>query len=137
MKQAVVSSQGPRPAGPYSQGIRIGDRLYTAGFGPQNPETGAVPAGIYAQTRQVLTNIRNVLAAGEAGLNDVIKVTAYLLDIERDFEEYNRAYGEFFSEPYPVRTTVGAHLSGILVEIDVIAECPHNEHELSAAASGQ
>ena len=54
-------------------------------------------------------------------MGDVIKVTAYLSNLERDFAEYNRAYAEFFDEPYPVRTTIGANLSGILVEIDVIA----------------
>lgn len=119
-KTAISTDQAPQPAGPYSQGIVTGDFVHTAGFGPQDPATGAVADGVAEQTRQVLRNISAVLAQHGAGMDDVVKSTVHLADLS-DFEEFNLAYGEFFSEPYPVRTTVGSTLPGILVEIDVVA----------------
>ena len=74
--------------------------------------------------QQVLRNIQKVLAASGATMDDVVKVTAHLEHLDRDFAEYNRAYAEFFTAPYPVRTTVGSRLADILVEIDVVAQLP-------------
>jgi len=121
MKTAVVSATAPTPAGPYSHGIIANGFLYTAGFGPQDVSTGTIPEGVAAQTHQVLKNIESVLA--EAGLttDDVVKSTVHLANLDRDFAEYNAAYLEHFSAPFPVRTTVGSTLAGILVEIDVVA----------------
>ena len=85
--------------------------------------TGQIDDGIGAQTRQVLQNVRSVLEAAGCTLADVVKVTVYLADL-RDFDTFNAVYREFFSEPYPARTTVGSSLRGILVEIDVIASVP-------------
>ena len=102
-----------------------GGFLFTAGFGPQDPATGEVVAGgVYEQTQQVLRNIANVLATSGATMDDVVKVTAHLEHLDRDFADYNRAYAEFFTAPYPVRTTVGSRLADILVEIDVVAQLP-------------
>jgi reactive intermediate/imine deaminase len=123
-KTAVTLSNAPRPAGPYSHGVVANGFLYTAGFGPQDPATGEVVAGgVAEQTRQVLRNIGAVLAEYGLSFDDVVKVTAHLEDLA-DFAEYNLAYAEFFSEPYPVRTTVGSRLANILVEIDVVAAVP-------------
>lgn len=111
----------PPPAGPYSQIAAVGGFVFTAGFGPQDPETGAVADDIDGQTRQVL---RNVLAAlAEHGLDDgdIVKATVHLHDPARDFTGFNAAYREVFSPPYPVRTTVGSQLANILVEVDVVA----------------
>lgn len=120
-KQAIVTEQAPAPAGPYSQGIRSGDLLFTAGFGPQDrAQDNAIAADVAEQTRQVLRNIRAVLAEHGASLDDVLKTTVHLADLA-DFAEFNAAYREFFTEPYPVRTTVGSQLADILVEIDVVA----------------
>ncbi|MCL2516265.1 MAG: Rid family detoxifying hydrolase [Microbacteriaceae bacterium] len=119
-KIAVRTSNAPQPAGPYSQGIEAGGFLYTAGFGPQDPATGAVADGVADQTRQVLRNIAAVLAERGLTLDDCVKSTVHLADLA-DFAEFNAAYREFFAEPYPVRTTVGSQLAGILVEIDVVA----------------
>ncbi|WP_029423056.1 RidA family protein [Alicyclobacillus macrosporangiidus] len=121
MKQKIFTPKAPMPAGPYSQGIKVGNRIYVAGQGPLNVETGTKPEGIAAQTRQVLINIQNILEAGGAKMSDVVKVTVHLADL-RDFEEFNSVYKEFFEDPYPVRTTVESGLNNILVEIDVIAE---------------
>lgn len=120
MKQEIKTPLAPNPAASYSQGIKVGNTLYIAGQGPLNVQTGTVPEGVFEQTKQVLTNIKNILEAGGASMKDVVKVTAHLQDMG-DFAEFNTAYGEFFTEPYPVRTTVQSGLSDILVEIDVIA----------------
>lgn len=118
--RSIHTANAPQPAGPYSQAIISGDLVFTAGFGPQDPATGALADEVGEQTRQVLRNISAVLAKSGATLDDVLKTTVHLADLA-DFEAFNRAYQEFFSEPYPVRTTVGSTLAGILVEIDVVA----------------
>lgn len=124
-RDAVMIHNAPAPAGPYSHGVVAGGLLFTAGFGPQDPTTGEVVAGgVYEQTQQVLRNVQAVLAARGATMDDVVKVTAHLEHLHDDFAEYNRAYAEFFAAPYPVRTTVGSTLAGILVEIDVVATLP-------------
>ncbi|RLK49404.1 RidA family protein [Microbacterium telephonicum] len=124
-RDAVMIEDAPNPAGPYSHGVVAGGFLFTAGFGPQDPATGqVVPGGVYEQTQQVLRNVESVLAARGATMDDVVKVTAHLEHLNADFAEYNRAYGEFFTAPYPVRTTVGSTLADILVEIDVVAHLP-------------
>jgi enamine deaminase RidA (YjgF/YER057c/UK114 family) len=82
-----------------------------------------VPDGVAGQTRQVLRNIGAVLAERGLTLDDCVKTTVHLADLA-DFAEFNAAYQEFFSAPYPVRTTVGSQLAGILVEIDVVAALP-------------
>ncbi|MBK0331502.1 RidA family protein [Brachybacterium sp. MASK1Z-5] len=120
-KSAIVSESAPRPAGPYSQGIVSGDLLFTAGFGPQDRANGnAVADSVAEQTRQVLRNVRSVLTEHGVDMDAVLKTTVHLADLA-DFAEFNEAYAEFFTEPYPVRTTVGSQLANILVEIDVVA----------------
>ncbi len=119
--ERISTDDAPAPAGAYSQGIVADGFLWTAGFGPQDPVTGEVPDSVGGQTRQVLANVRATLAARELDLGDVVKVTVHLEHLKRDFAEFNAAYSEQFSEPYPVRTTVGSDLMNILVEIDVVA----------------
>jgi reactive intermediate/imine deaminase len=119
-KTAINTENAPSPVGSYSQGIVANGFLYTAGFGPQDPRTGEMSDNILDQTRQVLANVRAVLDAHGASMDDVVKSTVHLQHLDRDFAEFNRAYKEFFAEPYPVRTTVGSTLAGILVEIDVV-----------------
>ncbi len=122
-KSAIRTANAPQPAGPYSQGIIANGFFYTAGFGPQDPATGAVADSVAEQTRQVLRNVGAVLAEHGLTLDDCVKTTVHLADLA-DFTEFNDAYREFFSEPYPVRTTVGSQLANILVEIDVVAALP-------------
>lgn len=119
-KVASHTDGAPQPAGPYSQAIESRGMVYTAGFGPQDPKTGKVDPTIAGQTRQTLRNISAVLDSFGLTMDDCVRTTVHLADLA-DFEEFNAAYGEFFSEPYPVRTTVGSQLSGILVEINVEA----------------
>jgi 2-iminobutanoate/2-iminopropanoate deaminase len=121
MKVEIFTEKAPRPAGPYSQGLKVGNRIYVSGQRPVQAETGNIPHSVREQTEQVLLNVKSILEAGGASMKDVVKVTAYLADVQY-FAEFNKVYEEFFSSPYPVRTTVGCELRGILVEVDVIAE---------------
>ena len=122
-KEALRTDSAPQPAGPYSQAIVSGDLLFTAGFGPQDPATGEVADSVAEQTRQVLRNLEAVLAERGATLDDALKATVHLADLA-DAPEFNKAYREFFTEPFPVRTTVGSELANILVEIDLVVRIP-------------
>jgi 2-iminobutanoate/2-iminopropanoate deaminase len=123
-KNAFVSPDLPKPAGPYSHVVEVGGMVFTAGFGPQNPATGEVPEGVAAQTEQVLENVKSALAAAGATLDDVVKVTVHLQNLLDDFAAFNEVYARYFPAPHPVRTTVGSQLFNILVEIDVVAVKP-------------
>ncbi len=111
----------PPPGGAYSHLAVAHGLVFTAGFGPQDPATGSIPEGISAQTEATLRNVERALSEVGLGLADVVKVTAHLARLEADFTGFNAAYERVFAQPYPVRTTVGSQLSGILVEIDVVA----------------
>ncbi len=120
-KQQIRTDRAPLPGGPYSQGLRVGDFIFVAGQGPTNPATRAIAGDtIEAQTAQVLDNIKAILEAGGASMSDVVKSTVHLSDMSL-FSRFNKLYETYFADPKPVRTTVGSHLSNILVEIDVIA----------------
>lgn len=123
MKTAISTDQAPQPAGAYSQLIRSGDIFVTAGFGPQDPATGQfVGDNVADQTRQVMENLRAVLATAGLEFSHVIKATVHLADLHRDFADFNTAYESFLQPPFPVRTTVGSTLApGMLVEIDFLA----------------
>lgn len=123
-KSAVHTDKAPQPAGPYSQGVEAGGFFFTAGFGPQDPANGgAVADSVAQQTRQVLANVNAALAERGLGLDDCVKLTVHLADLA-DFAEFNEVYKEHFTQPYPVRTTVGSQLANIRVEIDAIAVLP-------------
>jgi reactive intermediate/imine deaminase len=125
-KKAFVSPELPAPAGPYSHVVEANGLVITAGFGPQDPVTGDVPDGIRAQTAQVLENVQRALATVNLTLADVMKTTVHLQNLHEDFAAFNEVYARYFPDPYPVRTTVGSDLLGILVEIDVVAVRPDN-----------
>ncbi|CEP67479.1 Endoribonuclease L-PSP/chorismate mutase-like [Moorella glycerini] len=118
----------PLPAGPYTHAIIAGDYIFVSGQTPEKPGTDElVEGGIKEQTRQVLEHIKTILATAGCTMDDVVKVNAYLADIN-DFSGYNEVYKEYFSRPYPARLTVqSANPSNALVEIDVIAYRPANK----------
>jgi len=121
----IRTDAAPIPAGAYSQGIAAGEFVFTAGQGPIDPATGEVVGeDVATQTRRTLDNITAILAVDGLGLEHVVKVTAHLQELTRDFAAYDAVYREYFTEPYPVRTTVGSDLMNILVEIDVVARRP-------------
>lgn len=120
MKQAVSTTDSPAPAGRYSQGIVVGGLVFVAGQGPVDASTSRSAADIAGQTHQAIRNVRAILAEAGCALEDVVKVTAHLASVD-DFAEFDRVYGEYFHDPYPVRTTVSSRLIDGLVEIDAIA----------------
>jgi 2-iminobutanoate/2-iminopropanoate deaminase len=124
-KTEIRTDKAPKPGGSYSQGIRAGNLLFTAGQVGINPATGELAGeSIEAQTAQVLENLKGVLEAEGATLADVVKVTAFLTDITL-FAGYDAVYRTYFPEPRPARSSVGAKLAGaFLVEIEAVAVLP-------------
>ena len=113
-----------RPSFPYTPVVVSGDLVVTAGQVANDATGTIVSEDVEAQCRQVLDNIRACLQAAGCELSDVIKVNAFLPDLG-NFDVYNTVYREYFSEPYPARTTVGAALApGLHVEVEVIARRP-------------
>lgn len=120
--RVIRTDAAPAPGGSYSQGRAVGGLLFTAGMGPHDPGTGqVVGTGIEEQTARVMESLTAVLAAAGASWSDVVKVTVHLQDLDRDFPGYDATYRRYVQDPFPVRTTVGSTLAGILVEIDVVA----------------
>jgi 2-iminobutanoate/2-iminopropanoate deaminase len=123
MREAIATDRAPQAIGPYSQAVRAGNLIYCSGQIPIDPATGSIIDGdISAQTRQVLTNLSQVLQAAGASLDHVVKTTVYLADMG-DFAAMNAVYATFFTSPAPARSTVQAARlpRDARVEIDVIA----------------
>ena len=97
-----------------------GELVFVSGQVPFDADRRLVSDAFDDQARQAFDNLGRCLAAAGCSFDDVQKVNAYLADLG-DFEAFNRIYGEYFGEPYPARTTVGARLLGFLVEIEAIA----------------
>ena len=120
-RQALQPEGLAVPKPPYSPVVVSGDTVYTAGQIGNDPEGNLVEGGIAEQARRTLENVRTCLDAAGCKLDDVVKVNAYLADLG-DFPAYNEVYVEFFSKPYPARTSVQAGLPpGVLIEIEAIA----------------
>jgi 2-iminobutanoate/2-iminopropanoate deaminase len=124
VKHVITTPRAPAAIGPYSQGIKAGNLLFVSGQIPIDPATGALieAMDIPSQTRRVLQNIQQILSSGGATIENVVRTTVFLTDMN-DFAEMNRVYGEFFSEAAPARATVEvARLpKDVGVEIDCIA----------------
>ncbi len=120
MRKTIMADKGPAPAGPYSHAVVANGFVFISGQGPVNPETGAMLDAFADQVRQTFKNVQTILEAAGSGLDDVVKVNAYLTDLTR-FAEFNDVYKEFFQDDPPARTTVATALLGILVEVDCIA----------------
>ena len=120
-KQVVHTDAAPRAIGTYSQAVRCGNTVYLAGQIGLDPATMQMVTGIEAQIIRVFENLKAVAAAGGGALNDAVKLTVYLTDLEH-FALVNRIMANYFTEPYPARAAVGiASLPrGALVEIDAI-----------------
>jgi 2-iminobutanoate/2-iminopropanoate deaminase len=121
-KTAISTDQAPAPSASYSQGVRKGNILQTAGTVPLDPATKKVVGSTVAeQTRQVFANLNAVLAAAGASMDDVVMLRVYLTD-PAGFAEMNAVYAEYVGEPFPARTTIYCGLNpGFLVEIDALA----------------
>ena len=123
MKDIIQTADAPAAIGPYSQAVRAGGFVFASGQIPLNPETMQfVAGGIAEQTEQVLRNLQAVLAAAGVGLEQVVKTTVFLADME-EFAAMNEVYGRFFTANPPARATVQAARlpRDARVEIEVIA----------------
>jgi len=123
MKEAVATTAAPAAIGPYSQATVSGQVVYTSGQIPLLPDGSLLEGDVEAQARQVLENLKAVLTAAGSGLERVLKTTVFLKDMA-DFAAMNAIYTEYFSEPYPARSTVqvGRLPRDVRVEIEAVAE---------------
>lgn len=122
MKKAIFTEKAPHPVGPYSQVVHAGGFLFLAGQIPLTADGTMIEGDAAAQARQVMENLKAVLEAAGAGMNQIVKTTIFLADLA-DFETVNKIYAEYFQEPYPARSTIqaGKLPKGARIEIDAIA----------------
>jgi 2-iminobutanoate/2-iminopropanoate deaminase len=123
MERKVVSTaDAPQAIGPYSQAIAIGDLVFCSGQIPLTPQGIVVEGDITTQTRQVLTNLKYVLASASSSLEQVVKTTIFLADMG-EFKAMNDVYSEFFPDKPPARSTVQVVRlpRDVRVEIEAIA----------------
>jgi len=121
MRKVVRTSKAPLPQGVYSQAIVADGFAFVAGQACVNPQTNEFEYGdIQSETRRTLENIRAILEAAGSSLQDVVRVGVFLADMN-DFAAMNEVYKQFFTADQPARTTVGAQLPKIKIEIDCIA----------------
>ncbi len=134
------AQNAPKPVGLYPHARRVGNLLFLSGIGPRDPNTDDVPglkrspSGNYtefdfeAQVHSVFRNVRAVLEACGARWEDLVDVTVFLTNMERDFHTFNRIYAEYFRDNQPCRTTVGIDRlpTPIAIELKCIAAVPSN-----------
>ena len=121
----VATDKAPGAIGPYSQAIKVGNLVFTAGQIPLDPATGKLVEGdITAQAEQVMKNLQAVVEAAGSSLGQVVKTTCFLTNLD-DFAAFNEVYGSYFSENRPARSTVQAARlpAGASVEVECVAEC--------------
>ena len=140
MSDSIIhSNNAPEPVGEYPHARRVGQFLFLSGVGSRIPESNEIPGGpiydsegtplpydVAAQTEQVIQNIQAVLSSCNLTLEDVVDVTAFLVDMERDFESYNKVYAQHFKNIQAARTTIAIRAlpTPIAVEFKVVAVFP-------------
>lgn len=130
---SIRTDKAPTPVGAYLHARRVGDLLFLSGVGPRQPGTDAIPGNVYdadgrlvdydieAQCRQVFANVRAVLEASGVAWTDLVDVTVFLTDMQRDFAIYNRLYADYFADVDACRTTVG--ISALPTPIAIELKC--------------
>lgn len=133
MTDIIIASGAPVAVGAYPHARRVGNLLFLSGVGPREPATNAIPGNVIgadgsvldydieAQCRQVFANVRAVLEASGARWQNLVDVTVYLTDMQRDFATYNRLYAEYFTDAQPCRTTLG--ISALPTPIAIELKC--------------
>ncbi|WP_426702510.1 RidA family protein [Rhodanobacter sp. Col0626] len=138
MSGIIRTDKAPAPVGAYPHARRVGDLLFLSGVGPRQPGSNAIPGNVYdadgslvdydieAQCRQVFANVRAVLEASGARWTDLVDVTVFLTNMQRDFAAYNRLYAEHFAGIDACRTTLGidALPTPIAIELKCVAALP-------------
>ena len=131
----IDADKAPKPVGAYPHARKVGNLLFLSGIGPRDPQDDSVPglqqskAGNFtsfdfeAQCHSVFKNVKTVLEASGAKWENLVDVTVFLTDMQRDFNTYNRVYAEYFRENQPCRTTVGIDSlpTPIAIELKCIA----------------
>lgn len=119
----ISTDKAPQAIGPYSQAIISNGLMYCSGQIPINPENGEIPEGVEDQAHQVFKNIKNLLETGGTSIDNVIKTSVFIKDMN-DFGKINEIYAQYFTEPFPARSCVEvARLpKDVLLETEVIAE---------------
>lgn len=122
MKKVISTANAPAAIGPYSQAIEVNGMVFTSGQIPVNPATGEIPEGIEAQAEQVMTNIKNLLQAAGTSMENVIKTTVFIKEMD-DFGKVNAVYAKYFEGDCPARSCVEvARLpKDVLMEMEAIA----------------
>lgn len=122
MKHVISTTNAPAAIGPYSQAIEVNGMVYTSGQIPINPATGEIPEGIEAQAEQVMKNVSNLLEAAGTSMDQVVKTTVFIKDMN-DFGKINEIYANYFKGDCPARSCVEvARLpKDVLMEMEVIA----------------
>ena len=119
----IVTNKAPAAIGPYSQAVVVGEMIYTSGQIPVNPQNGKIPDGAVEQANQVFTNIKNLLESAGTSIDNVVKTTVFIKNMD-DFAKINEVYQKYFTKPYPARSCVEvARLpKDVLIEVEVIAQ---------------
>ena len=122
MKKVISTQKAPAAIGPYSQAIEVNGMVYTSGVMPVIPETGEIPEGSTEQAKQALTNLSNLLEAAGTSMNNVVKTTVFIKEMN-DFAAINEVYATFFEGEFPARSCVEvARLpKDVMLEIEAIA----------------
>jgi len=123
MGKKIISTQNaPAAIGPYSQAIEVNGFVFASGQIPIDPATGNIPEGIEAQAKQALTNVKNLVEASGLTLDDVVKTSVFIKNMD-DFAKVNEIYATFFTKDFPARSCVEvARLpKDVLIEVEVIA----------------
>ena len=121
--KALHTEKAPAAIGPYSQGVIVGNLLYTSGQIPVDPATGNIADTVEAQAEQVFKNISEIVKAAGADMSKVVKTTVFIKNMD-DFAKINEVYAKFFTEPYPARSCVEvARLpKDVMLEAEAIVE---------------
>lgn len=121
-KKVISTTNAPGAIGPYSQAIEVNGFVYASGQIPIIPETGELAVGIKAQAKQALTNVKGIMEAAGLGMDNIVKTTVFIKDMN-DFAKVNEVYATFFKSDFPARSCVEvARLpKDVLIEVEVIA----------------
>lgn len=122
MKKIISTDKAPAAIGPYSQAVEVNGVVYTSGIIPVVPATGEIPEGSVAQAKQALTNLSNLLEEAGCKMEDVVKTTVFIKEMN-DFSAINEVYKTFFASDFPARSCVEvARLpKDVMLEIEAIA----------------
>lgn len=119
-REVIFSEQAPKPLGPYSQAVRVGNTLFVSGQIGIDPVTGELKRGVREQTRQALENLKAILEAAGFAVEDVALMIAFLKDIN-SYGEFNEVYSSYFKGAPPARAVVGASALPAGAEVEVLA----------------